>query len=156
VPLQGRDIKRLLELANLDENKVLYDLGSGDGGVLIIAAREFKVKEARGIEISWFLHFLAKLRVKFSHLEAKIKLKRGNFFKENLGRADVICCYLMPEVLKNLRQKFLTELKPGTRILSFAFSIPGWTPEKVDKPTEKSSPIYIYKMRLLINSTVSP
>ena len=148
VPLDKRNIRRLLRAANLNENTVLLDLGSGDGKILIQAVREFNIKKALGVEISWLLCFWAKLKIKILGLEKKIFLKNGNFFNESFSEADTVVCYLYPEILNNLKQKFLKELRPGTLILSVAFSIPGWQPERVDRPPSKffPMPIYIYRI----------
>jgi len=148
VPLDKKNIRRLLKAANLNENTVLLDLGSGDGKILIQAAREFNIKKALGIEISWLLHFWAKLKIKILGLEKKIFLKQGNFFNESFGEADTIVCFLYPEVLNNLKSKFSKELRPGTLILSVAFSIPGWQPIKVDRPPSKFFPMSIYIYRI--------
>lgn len=146
VPLNKKHIRRLLKLADLNENSILYDLGSGDGRVLITAAREFRVGRLRGIEISWFFYWLTKLKIKFFNLTDKITVKRGDFFEEDLSQANVIICYLLTGTLERLKFKFIQELAPGTLILSFIFPIHGWQPIRVDKPSPKSQPIYIYKI----------
>ena len=69
---------------------------------------------------------------------------RGNYLKENLGEADVIFCYLLPKAMTHLKEKFETELKPGTRIFSRAFKIPGWTPRQRLQFSKHSPPVYVY------------
>jgi len=146
VPLKEKNIRRLLKLANLNENNIFYDLGSGEGRIVIIAAKEFKIKKAYGVEISLFLHWLAKLKVIFSRLSDKVNLKCENFFKTDLAEADVIICYLLPATLEKLKNKFLKELKPGAKILSFMFPIKGMEPEEVNRLLPDSPPIYVYRI----------
>jgi len=145
VPIGKKDLKRLFSLTSLKDGDVLYDLGSGDGRVIIKAVRDYRVK-AVGFELSILLCLWAKLNIWLHGLNKQGKIKFKNFFKEDLGRADVIICFLMPEAMEKLRNKFGEELRTGTRIISYSFSIPGWQPVKIDKPTLKDMPIYLYQM----------
>ncbi len=149
VPLTKRKIRRLLKLADLNEDTVLYDLGSGDGRIILTAVQEFRVKQAIGIEISLFLYWVAQLKRRFLDSGVKrdkVSFKRNDFFKEDLSQASVIICYLLPGTLEKLKPKFTRELRPGTLILCFTFPIHGWHPIKIDKPTAKDQPIYVYKI----------
>lgn len=69
---------------------------------------------------------------------------RGDYLKEDLGEADVIFCYLLPKAMEHLKEKFETELKPGTRIFSRAFKIPGWEPRQRLQFSKHSPPVYVY------------
>jgi len=145
IPVSKRDIKHLAKVFNFKKEDVVYELGSGDARILIYLARKYKIKSV-GIEINFLLSFWSKLKIKFLGLDRFIKIKRKSFFQENLKEADVIICYLMPKAMKNLREKFTRELKLGTKIISFSFSIPNWKPIIVDKPSKKDKTIYIYEV----------
>jgi len=139
VPTPEPIIKRMLELAEVKLGETLYDLGSGDGRILIVAARDFGAK-AIGIEIDRRLVATSLQRLRAEKLEEKVKVTEGNFFTTNIGDADVVTLYLRQDTNNRLGAKFKRELKPGTRIVSYTFHITGWTPTKVDEKT----PIYLY------------
>ncbi len=115
-------IRRAFKLAKLNSKDVVYDLGSGDGRSLIIAAKEFGAQGV-GIEIDPLRFYLSKLLVVFSGLSNKIEIKRGNFFNENISNATVVFLYLVPKALERLRPKLLKELEPGTKIVSIKYEI---------------------------------
>jgi len=121
VPVLEKEVDKILKLLDLKPGELFYDLGSGDGRILIEAARTFKVK-AIGIEINPLLVFLSKRKVKKLELQERIKIIRGNFFKLNFSDADAISVYLIQTTLNRLEKKFLSELKPGTRIVSKSFT----------------------------------
>jgi len=147
VPLANRQIERLLAVAeDYTPGEVLYDLGSGDGRVLLRAARRLDFKQFKGVEIGWFLYLVSKLKVSCRGRGKKVRFKCGDIFKENLREADVVVLYLFPSLLKRLKDKFFRELKPGAVVISVGFRILGWEPERVDQE-KKGSPIYVYKIR---------
>lgn len=115
-------IRQAFKLARLNSKDTVYDLGSGDGRILIIAAKEFGAK-AVGIEIDPLRFYLSKLLVKFAGISNKILINRQNFLESNISDATVIFVYLVPKALERLRPKFLKELKPGTRIVSVQYEI---------------------------------
>ncbi|MEM1634283.1 MAG: hypothetical protein QW714_00975 [Nanopusillaceae archaeon] len=122
-PLPKNTIRKMLRLAKVNEKDILYDLGSGDGRVLIIAVKEFNVKKAIGIEKSWILYLISKFFVKLNKLEDKIKIIRNDFFKEKISEATVITLYLNWGVMKKLEKKILEECK-NVRIVSAAHKFP--------------------------------
>ncbi len=93
IPLPRGTIRKMLKLAKAARNDIVYDLGSGDGRALIIAAREFHA-EAVGIEKNRLLVWLSRWIIRKNNLQDKIKIIRGDIFKENLGNSDVILMYL--------------------------------------------------------------
>lgn len=109
------------KLARINSKDVVYELGSGDGTFLIVAASEFGAK-ARGIEIDPLRLLISKIRTIFWKKE-KIYFKRENFFKTNLSEASVIFVYLVPKTLKKLQEKFNKELKKGTRVISYRYEL---------------------------------
>src|SRR3989344_5439090 len=107
-------------LAGINENDLVYELGSGDATFLVIASKKFGA-QSYGIEIDPTRHIIAMINVKKNKLGKKIKLKKANFFEEDLSPASVIFVYLVPRVLEKLKPKLLKELKKGTRIVSYNY-----------------------------------
>lgn len=124
-------VRKMLKLAEVQEGEVVYDLGAGDGRIIIMAAQEFKAK-AIGIEIDPIRWLLAKISIWRRQLNHTVKIRWGNFFTEDLHDADVVTLYLTRETNLKLSEHLENNLTPGTRIVSNAFTIPGWTPAKID------------------------
>jgi len=146
VPTPKELVFEKLRLADVKENDTVYDLGSGDGRVLIIAARDFGAKSV-GIEIRKDLAGESKERIREAGLSHKAKVIRSNFMKTGISDADVIVLYLSSGTLHELFPKLQRELKKGTRIITHDFSIPEWTPTReVDwqGADGKGAKIYVY------------
>lgn len=142
VPTWTEDIRRALLLAKLQPGEVMMDLGSGDGKAVFLAAKEFGAK-AIGIELAWPLWLWSQLRRLWAAGDTKFIL--GNLFKSDISQADVIYVFGMPNKMKDkLRKKLEHDLKPGARVVSYSFSIPGWQPVLRDKPAGKLS-VYLYQ-----------
>ncbi|MFA6215272.1 MAG: SAM-dependent methyltransferase [Patescibacteria group bacterium] len=144
VPLWKKDIRRMLKLAGVKPGEIVYDLGAGDGRIIIIAAEEFGAK-ATGFEIAFLPYFLGCIKIRLKGLAGRASLKYRNFFNYDFGQADVICTFLTPEAMKKLKPKLKKETKPGCRIVSYAFSIPDWAPAALDKPDKKTTTVYLYR-----------
>ncbi|MDP2736566.1 MAG: class I SAM-dependent methyltransferase [bacterium] len=145
VPSRTRDLERIFKLADLKPGQIFYDLGCGDGKLIIYAANNFKVK-AIGIEISLAFYLICKARQALNK-QSNIEFKFGNLFKENLAPANVIYLFGMPRVLnEEFCSKLKKELKPGTKIISYSFKLHDWVPKIVDKPSEKDLPVYLYEI----------
>ncbi len=147
VPSPEVVIRRMLQLADVRENEIVYDLGCGDGRVLIIAAKEFGAR-AVGIEIRRDLYEQCVRRVRDLGLEDRVKVYHGNFFEYDLSDADVITLYLLTSVNERLRPKLERELRPGTRVVSHDFEVPGWRPIIIEDLYEewRSHKLYLYKI----------
>lgn len=115
--------RKACTLAEITNRDVVCELGSGDAGFLLTAVKEFQAKEGVGIEIDPLRVFISKILVKKNQLSNKIKIIKGDFFKQDLSRATVIFVYLVPKTLQKLKPKFLKELKPGVKIISFRYEI---------------------------------
>ena len=139
VPTPYKTINKMLKLAKVKPEDVVYDLGSGDGRVIIEAARSFGAK-AVGIEIDPIRFIWSKSRIYFLRLSDKVNVLLGNFFKIDISDADVVIIYLLQETNVKLIDKFMNELRPGTRIVSNTFTLPGL---KIINYDEKSK-IYVY------------
>jgi SAM-dependent methyltransferase len=120
-------VDKMLEAARLKPGETLYDLGCGDGRILIKAAKKYKVK-AVGIEISRSLAEKAAQDVRKKGLEDQIKIVHGDFMKTDLSAANVVTLYLAPTANDTLRPNLERELKPNTRVVSYDYPIEGWTP----------------------------
>ena len=119
-------IKTMIEVGRIKPGEVVVDLGSGDGSLLIAAARAGAT--CRGIEINPFLVWRSRSLIKRSGVQNNITIIKGNFFTAPIADADVVFVYLWPHTTQNLLQKFAQELKPNARIVSNLFPIPQWTP----------------------------
>jgi SAM-dependent methyltransferase len=144
VPMRRRELKRLLSLAKISAGDRVVDLGSGDGK-LVLAAAEAGA-QAIGVERQPLLVWGSRVRAHLRGLDGRATFVRGNLFAYDLREADIVCCYLMPKAMARLQEKFERELKPGARVLSNAFSIPGWEPATVDRDG-KTAPIFLYIKR---------
>ncbi len=147
VPMPEDIIPMMLELASVKRDEVVFDLGSGDGRILIAAARDFHAV-AVGVEVRKRLVKECRAKVKELGLSNRVKISCRNFKKVSLRKADVLALYLSGYTLSLLMPKFTKELKPGTRIVNFDFPILGWKPERevevVPKGWRKAHPIYLY------------
>ncbi len=145
VPTRGKDVARLLALAGLKPGEHLVDLGCGDGRLVVAAARDFGAR-ATGYELSIPMIIAARLAARSKGSAGSVRIEYGNFFKKDLRDADVVVCFLMPKAMEKLSEKFRRELKPGARIISYTFQLPGWQAEVADRPTPKDVPIYRYRV----------
>lgn len=143
VPSKSSVVAKMIEAAQLKGGDCVYDLGCGDGRLLFAAEKTAGIT-ATGFEIAPLVYLLAKLRKFLQRAQSKVEFK--NFFAVNLNRADVIFCYLIPNVMPRLSEKLKAECRPGTRIISNTFHIPDLTPSMVlEKDPKKGLPtIYVY------------
>lgn len=145
VPLGKKDVQRALRLAKVGPNDLVYDLGSGDGRIIIAAAKEFKAKSV-GFEIAFLPYIISYVKIFLGGLAGKVQVRLKNFYKFNLGDASVVITFLLPKAMGKLDEKMKRELKPGTRIITCAWRIPGWTPDLIDKP-EKCISMFLYTVK---------
>ncbi len=144
VPSRNRDLDRIFKLADLKPGQTFYDLGCGDGRIVIYAAKNFKVK-AIGLEISLLFYLICKIK-QVLNKQSDIEFKFKNLYKENLASADVVYFFGIPHTLdKQFCEKLKKELKPKAKVISYSFKLHGWEPKIIDKPSEKDLPIYLYE-----------
>ena len=129
VPTPQNVVNRMLEVANVSEDDVIYDLGSGDGRIVITAAQKYG---ARGVGID-----IDPERVKEARANAKeagvtdlVEFRQGDLFEADLSDATVVTLYLLPSVNVELRPKLFNELEPGTPVVSHDFNMGEWQPER--------------------------
>jgi trans-aconitate methyltransferase len=134
-------------LAGIPEvSGTIYELGSGWGTLAFPVARRYPHCQVIGLETSPIPYRLSRLRLIFERLP-NLKLKNADFFSYPLQDASLVVCYLYPEAMRRLKEKFLAELKPGTWVISNTFAIPGWSPHQVLKVDDMYfTKIYIYRM----------
>ena len=144
VPSWKKDIKQILELSQIKSGEVVYDLGCGDGRWLFAVAKNTAAKKVVGLEISLPLYLLTRIKILFSSYP-QIQIKYQNLYRADFKDADVVLCFLMPRAMKKLKTKLLKSLKPGARLVSYTFSLPGVNPEKISRISPKSIPIYLYR-----------
>jgi len=132
-------VQKMLKMAEVGENDIIYDLGCGDGRIVLTAAREFGAR-AVGIEADPLRFLIAYFRTFFSKERNKVAIKFGNFMKMHIGDATCVTLFLFSRANDILIPKFERELTPGTRIVSYVWKIKGWKPVKMDAIEE----IYVY------------
>jgi hypothetical protein len=141
VPTKPQRIRKALELVNLQSNEVLYDLGAGDGRVLLIAAREFDAT-AVGVEVGPIQCALIWLRAVASGFGNQIKVRWANFYKADLHDADVVFVYATSKEVMKLAPHLEKQLKKGTRLVSISADFPEWEPSVMDE----HELIFVYEM----------
>lgn len=143
VPSRKKDLSRIFALADLKPDETFYDLGCGTGQLVIYANQHFKCK-AIGIEIGLPMYLICRFKKLFKN-NKNIIFNWKNLFKQNLTDADVIYLFGLPGTLKEkLTNKLKRELKPGSRVLSYAFPINGWPVIKTNGDGQKQVKIYLY------------
>ena len=128
VPTTRSVVREMLRVAGVSEGDVVYDLGSGDGRIPIMAAKEFGARGV-GIEIDPDLVEKARTKAKMAGVADRVEFRRGDLFKTDLSDATVVTLYLWPEINVKLRPKLLRQLDPGDRIVSHDFRMGDWAPD---------------------------
>ena len=124
-PTPQEVVERMLLLANVKSGDVLYDLGAGDGRVVITAAKKFGVR-AVGFEIDPGLVKLARENVQKQGVESLVEIREQDFLSADLSAASVVMLYLSYDGNLTLRPKLMNELKPGARVVSYTFDMGNW------------------------------
>lgn len=130
VPTPQEIVVKMLELAKVTPDDVVYDLGSGDGRIVITAAQKFGA-HAVGVEINPDLYRQSSERIKQLGLQDRAHIICEDMFDVSVHRATVVVMYLLTSFNERLRPMLERELRPGTRIVCHDFHVPGWTPDKV-------------------------
>lgn len=129
VPTPQPVVDAMLRMANVKEGDVLYDLGSGDGRIPITAARKHRVR-AVGIDIDPKRIEEANANAQKAGVTDLVTFRNDDLFAADFSEATVVTLYLLESLNAKLRPKLLAELKPGSRIVSHAFTMGDWKPEK--------------------------
>jgi precorrin-6B methylase 2 len=120
-------VERMLELAHTRPDDLVVDLGSGDGRIVIAAARRFGAR-GLGIELDGELVKASQENARHAGVAERVSFVQGDVLSADFSAASVVTVYLLPELIGKLQSRFVAELKPGTRIVSHAFRMSGWTP----------------------------
>ena len=131
-PTQLNRIRKALQLVDLKKDEVFYDLGAGDGRVLLIAAQEFEAK-AVGVEVGPVQCAVIWLKIIRSGLKSRIQIRMENFYKTNLSEADVVFIYGTSREVVKLTAYLPGQMKPGSRLVSISADFPEWEPSAFDE-----------------------
>jgi SAM-dependent methyltransferase len=123
-------VRAMLDLAKVGPGDVVYDLGSGDGRIVITAARERGARGV-GIDIDPVSIWLSTAQAKESGVTGRVEFRHEDLFEARIDDATVVTLYLLPALNVKLRPKLLADLKPGTRIVSYTWDMGDWLPERV-------------------------
>jgi cyclopropane fatty-acyl-phospholipid synthase-like methyltransferase len=132
VPTPIEVIDSMLELAEVKKGDVLYDLGSGDGRIVIRAAKKYGI-HAVGIEMDRLLLDQARRDAKSAGVTHLVEFRSEDALKANISKATVITLYMLPWFNEAMKPSFATQLKPGSRIVAHDFGIAGWEPDQTAK-----------------------
>jgi predicted RNA methylase len=144
-------VRQMLTLAGIKPGQIIYDLGSGDGRVAIMAAQDFGARSF-GIELRDDLAKQALMKITEQGLDGKVKILQKDMFDVDISQADVVFLYLTTTANTKVKPKLEAELKKGARVVSHDYEILGWKPVKVDNFCENpklgypSHTIYVYEV----------
>lgn len=122
-------VEAMLEMADTEPSDVLYDLGSGDGRIVIAAARDFGVRDATGVEIDRGLIEQSRRNAEEAGISDRVRFVRADLFSYDFSDADVVTLFLLPKLNIRLRPRLLSELAPGTRVVSHEHDMGEWAPD---------------------------
>jgi SAM-dependent methyltransferase len=149
VPTTDEAVTAMLKLAEVKPADVVYDLGCGDGRIVIAAAKKFGARGV-GVDIDPVRIREAKENAKKAGVENRVRFEENDLFKTDIHEANVVTLFLLNSVNLKLRPKLLRELKPGTRIVSNTFDMGDWKPDKeaavegADSGTALSQYLYLW------------
>jgi cyclopropane fatty-acyl-phospholipid synthase-like methyltransferase len=141
IPTRMNRIRKALQLAEVKPDEIVYDLGCGDGRVLVIAAGEFGAR-AVGIEIGPVQCAAAWLRAVLNGVKDRVQIRWGNFYQADLKDADVVFAYLTSTQARRLEEHLANRLKPGARVVTISFDFPDWQPSEF----HSDEMIFIYQI----------
>jgi len=147
-------VERMLALADVKPGEMVYDLGCGDGRIVITAAEKFSAK-AVGVEIRRDIYEATLARVASLGLADRVRIVHGDALKTDLTPADVVTLYLLTSSNERLRPVLEAQLRPGARVVSHDFEIRGWKPTQTDKMFVEGRPHMIYVYQVGANRAVS-
>ena len=142
-------VDKMLRLGELKAGEKMYDLGSGDGRIVIVAAQKFHA-QAVGVELDRDLCKQSAAKILKLGLDKNAHIVNGDLLKQNYSSADLVTVYLLPDAVNNKVQPLLDkQLKKGARIVAKDFDFRNWTPEKVENIADdgegRSHTLYLYR-----------
>ncbi|MBL7158848.1 50S ribosomal protein L11 methyltransferase [Candidatus Microgenomates bacterium] len=142
IVMRKKEAKKMTELAKIKKGERVYDLGSGDGRLVIMAAK--KGARAIGYEINPFLVLISWVRILLARVRKNAQIKWRNFWGQDISDADVVLLYLITQHMERMEKKLLKELKPGARVISYTFKFPNWPHSFYDKENR----LYVYEKKI--------
>ena len=143
VPTWQPVVYRMLELAEVTKDDVVYDLGSGDGRIVVIAAQKYGARGV-GVELDPKLIELSRQVAREAHVSDLVTFIQGDLFEADISAATVVTLFLSPSVNAELEPKLKKELRPGTRIVSHQFPIGRWAPLKTVRAPEDKTDLFLW------------
>ena len=149
-PTPSLIVERMLQLGELKPGEKMYDLGSGDGRIVIMAAKKFGA-DATGIELDEDLVHRSRNAIRKAGLEKTAHIIQGDILREDYSTADLVTVYLLPVANDKLRPIIDRQLRKGARLVAHDFQFSNWTPEKVvdieDDGEGRSHTLYLYRIK---------
>jgi protein-L-isoaspartate O-methyltransferase len=141
-------VDKMLQLGELKAGERMYDLGSGDGRIVIMAARKYKA-DATGVELDDGLYKQSAQLIKTLGLELLARIVHGDLLQQDYSTSDLLTIYLLPVAIEKVTPIFEKQLKKGARIVAHDFEFPKWTPAKIldidDDGEGRSHRLYLYR-----------
>ena len=131
VPTPQEVVDKMVELAGVKKGDVVYDLGSGDGRIVVTAAK--KGAKAVGFEIDGDLVKQSRDNIRKAGVQDQAEIRQQDILTVDLSAATVVTMYLLPDVNLQLRPNILSQLKPGSRVVSHAFDMGDWKPDRIER-----------------------
>jgi cyclopropane fatty-acyl-phospholipid synthase-like methyltransferase len=144
VPTWEPVVYQMLELAGVTKDDLVYDLGSGDGRIVILAAQKYGARGV-GVELDPRLVEISRQVARDGQVADRVRFIEGDLFTADISAATVVTLFLSPSVNNELEPKLRRELKPGTRIVSHQFGIGKWAPEKTVRAEEDRTNLYLWR-----------
>jgi SAM-dependent methyltransferase len=141
-----RVVERMLDLADVGEDDVVYDLGSGDGRIVMTAVQEYGARRGVGIEIVPELVEQSRSYARLAGVSDRVSFYRADLFDTDLSEATVLTMYLLPEVIEKLIPKIRRELDPGDRVVSHNYGADLWPPDRTEHVSE-GHVVYLWTIR---------
>ncbi len=145
-----RVVDRMLEMAAVKSSETVFDLGCGDGRVLFTVVQKYRAK-AVGVEIDPKLVESTREQAQKMAMGNRVRVVQGNLLEADLSEADVVTLYLLTESNQLLRPRLEKMLRPGARVVSYDYAVPGWKPKWVERVEDSNARshdhlIYLYEM----------
>jgi len=138
----------MLDAAAIKPGETLYDLGCGDGRILVTAVQKYRVKSAVGVELLPVLARDARDNAQRNGLQNSVTVIEGDAHDVDLSKADVVTIYMSTDFNDELKPRLEKYLHPGARVVTYEFPIPGWKPKRTERAdtTNRKHLIYVYQM----------
>ena len=156
VPTPQNVVDEMLTLANVTKDDVVYDLGCGDGRLVITAVKKFGASRGFGVDIDPERIAESNANAKAAGVTDRVTFAVQDLFQTDFKEATVVTLYLLPEVNLRLRPKLLSELRPGTRVVSHSFDMGDWKPEKTITVQPGGQRLYLWTIPAKTTQSATP